>query len=268
MALAKAKKRIFEVLEVASEGDITSRVFDIFIVSLISLNLTAVILETVKSLATRCNPIFRNFEIFSVVVFTIEYISRIWTCTIDERFKQPISGRIRFAFTPLLLIDLVAILPFYLPMLIPLDLRFLRVLRLVRIFRMFKIARYFESLQILANVFRAKREDLTITIFIITILLITASSFMYFAENKVQPEAFSSIPQAMWWGIATLTTVGYGDVYPITPIGKILGAIVSLLGIGMFALPAGILSSGFTEEIQKRRSGVKLCPHCGKAIET
>ena len=117
------------------------------------------------------------------------------------------------------------------------------------------------------NVFRTKREDLILTVFIISILLIVASSFIYFAENAVQPAAFSSIPQSMWWGMATLTTVGYGDVYPITPIGKILGAIVSLLGIGMFALPTGILSSGFTEEIQKRRNGPQICPHCGKAIK-
>lgn len=262
----KTKKRISEILEVADVGDIASRIFDIFIVSLISVNLAAVILETVKSLSVRYSSVFRNLEICSVVVFTIEYALRLWSCTTDGKFRRPISGRIRFAFTPLAIIDLVAILPFYLPMLIPLDLRFLRVLRLVRIFRTFKMARYSESLRILGNVFRTKREDLILTVFIISILLIVASSFIYFAENAVQPAAFSSIPQSMWWGMATLTTVGYGDVYPITPIGKILGAIVSLLGIGMFALPTGILSSGFTEEIQKRRSKAQVCPHCGKAI--
>lgn len=263
----KIKKRIFEILEVAKPGDLASRTFDIFIIGLISFNVIAVILETVKSLSIQYGILFRNFEIFSIAVFTIEYISRIWTCTNNEKFRQPILGRIRFALTPLLVVDLMAILPFYLPMLIPLDLRFLRILRLVRIFRMFKMARYSESLKILGNVFGTKKEDLLITVFVISILLIVASSFMYFIENKAQPEAFSSIPQAMWWGVATLTTVGYGDVYPITPAGKILGAIISLLGIGMFALPTGILASGFTEEIQRRRSKPETCPHCGKLID-
>jgi len=267
-AIPKVRRRVFEVLEVAGEGDTPSRIFDIFIVGLILLNLIAVILETVKGLSARYGSLFRNVEIFSVVVFTIEYISRIWTCTANERFRRPILGRTRFVFTPLPIVDLLAILPFYLPMLIPFDLRFLRILRLVRVFRMFKMARYFESLRILGNVFRTKKEDLTIAVFIIAILLIAVSSFMYFIENDVQPTAFSSIPQAMWWGVVSLTTVGYGDVYPITPIGKVLGGIVSLLGIGMFALPTAIISSGFTEEVQKRRSKPQICPHCGKMIGT
>jgi voltage-gated potassium channel len=263
---SEAKRRVFEILEAAGRGDIPSRAFDIFIVSLIALNLVAVILETVRSLSGRYNSIFRNFEISSVIVFTVEYMLRTWACTASKKFRRPILGRIRFALTPLSIVDLMAILPFYLPMLISFDLRFLRILRLVRIFRMFKMARYFESLRVLGNVFRAKKEDLTITAFVIAILLILASSLIYFVETKAQPAAFSSIPQAMWWGMATLTTVGYGDVYPVTPLGKVLGAIVSLLGIGMFALPAGILSSGFAEEIQKKRSKPQICPHCGKAI--
>ena len=267
IVLSKVRSRIFGILEAASEGDATSRAFDIFIVSLILLNLLAVILETIATLSARYSPVFRNLEVSSVVIFTIEYTLRIWTCTINEKFRQPILGRIRFVFSPLAIIDLAAILPFYLPMLIPFDLRFLRIIRLVRIFRMFKMARYSESLKLLINVFKAKKEDLATTIFIVAILVILASSLMYFAENQSQPVAFSSIPQAMWWGISSLTTVGYGDVYPVTPIGKILGSIVSLLGIGMFALPTGILASGFNEEIQKRQNGAKVCPHCGKAIE-
>ena len=90
---------------------------------------------------------------------------------------------------------------------------------------------------------------------------------MYYAENRAQPDAFSSIPQAMWWGIATLSTVGYGDVYPVTPVGKVLGGVVALLGIGMFALPTGILSSGFAEEMRKKRNSSMICPHCEKAID-
>lgn len=201
-----------------------------------------------------------------MVIFTIEYILRIWSCTVNASFKNLILGRIRFALTPLMIVDLLAILPFYLPMIISLDLRFLRVLRLIRIFRMFKLTRYSESLKMFGRVLKAKKEELLITGFMILILLIVSSSLMYFVESEVQPQTFSSIPNAMWWGVATLTTVGYGDVYPITPAGKFLGAIIALLGIGMFALPAGLLASGFVEEIQKKRSKPIICPHCGKNI--
>ena len=121
-------------------------------------------------------------------------------------------------------------------------------------------------MQTLANVLRDRREELYVTIFVLLIMLVIASSLMYFVENEAQPEAFSSIPSAMWWGMVTLTTVGYGDAYPVTSAGKVLGAAIALMGIGMFALPAGILGSGFAEEIQRRKKG-NLCPHCGKHID-
>lgn len=262
----KAKNRIFEILEVASAGDLPSRMFDVFIMSLISLNVIAVILESVKNLSSQYMLFFRMFEIFSIAIFTIEYFLRLWTCTIDRRFNHPAIGRLRFAVTPLAIVDLMAILPFYLPMIIPLDLRFVRAVRLFRLFRLFKMGRYSESLKTLGNVLKAKKEELLIAVFVVLILLVIASSLMYFVENEVQQQAFSSIPAAMWWGVATLTTVGYGDVYPVTPAGKLLGAIIAILGIGMFALPTGILASGFVEEIQKRRGKRKICPHCGKDI--
>jgi voltage-gated potassium channel len=264
---SKVKVWIHEILETTGRRNTLRIIIDIFLVSLIIINLTAVILETVKSLSDKYSDIFRILEIISVITFTIEYVLRMWTCTVNERYKHPILGRLRFAFTPLALVDLIAILPFYLPMIETFDARFLRILRLLRIFRMFKMARYFESLRILGSILRAKKEELIINTFIIAILLILASSFMYFIENTVQPEAFSSIPQAMWWGVETLTTLGYGDIYPITPIGKALGAIVALLGVGMIALPAGIIASGFSEEIRKKSSVIIVCPNCGKPIE-
>ena len=249
----RLKNRLFEILEPASVNDLYSKLFDIFIMTLISLNIIAVVLETVESLSSRYASFFWIFEVFSVSVFTIEYLLRLWTCPADNRFKGSIKGRIRFALTPLALVDLLAILPFYLPMIIPFDLRFIRALRLFRLFRLFKIGRYSEALKTFEIVLKRKKEELFIAIFSVLILLVFASSLMYFVENEAQPETFSSIPAAMWWGVVTLTTVGYGDIYPITPIGKILGAIIALLGIGTFALPAGILASGFAEEIQRRQ---------------
>jgi voltage-gated potassium channel len=263
----KFQKRVYEILEVATLGDFSSRLFDVFIMSLIMLNVFATIIETIGDLGARYKELFYIFEFFSVIIFTIEYMLRIWSCIQNQQFNHPIKGRIRFAFTAMPIIDLLAILPFYLPMLIPIDLRFLRILRLFRIFRVFKMGRYFEAFQMIANVIKSKKEELLITVFIVMIMLIFASSLMYIVENAVQPENFSSIPSAMWWGVATLTTVGYGDIYPITPIGRCLGAVISLLGIGLFALPTGFLASGFAEEIQKRRQQEEIiCPHCGKKI--
>jgi len=264
----KVKKRIFEILEKSGKGDLPSRIFDTFIITLISLNVVAVILETVESIYLSYGGFFRTFELFSVAAFSAEYLLRLWSCTSDKKFTGCIAGRIKFALTPLAIVDLVAILPFYLPMIIRFDLRFIRAFRLFRIFRVFKFGRYSQSLRSMANMLRAKKEQLVITIFSILIMLIVASSLMYYFEHDAQPEAFSSIPAAMWWGVASLTTVGYGDIYPVTPVGKLLAGIIAVLGIGLFALPAGIIASGFIEEFEKKRAKdrAEICPHCGRPI--
>ena len=165
------------------------------------------------------------------------------------------------------LVDLAAILPFYLPLFIKLDLRFVRALRLLRLFRIFKMGRYSSALQMLGRVVRAKKEEIFITALVLIMLLVVASGLMYYIEKDAQPKQFSSIPSAMWWGVATLTTVGYGDVYPVTAAGKILSAVIAILGIGLFALPTGILASGFIEELHKKETGKIICPHCGKEID-
>ena len=159
-------------------------------------------------------------------------------------------------------IDLLAILPFYLPLL-SLDFRFLRIVRLVRVFRIAKLGRYSKAVQTLGRVFRAKAAQLAIATSFILMLLVIASSLMYYAEHDDQPEQFSSIPASMWWGVTTLTTVGYGDVIPVTGLGKVIASIMAILGIGMFALPTGILGAGFVEEMQ---SATTVCPHCGNEI--
>ncbi len=258
----KTKRRIFEILDMASKGDKLSRAWDIFIVTLITLNVAAVIFETVPSIDTRLGAFFNTFEIVSVIIFTIEYIFRLWSANSDEKYKGRIWGRLKYATSFLAIIDLIAILPFYLPMFLPFDFRIIRILRLVRIFRVFKIGRYSKSVAIIGRVFYERKEQLVIAAGAVLFLLIIASSLMYYVENPAQPESFSSIPASMWWGVATLTTVGYGDVYPITPLGKILGAIIAILGVGLFALPAGILAGGFAEQIEKKRENY-VCPKCG-----
>jgi voltage-gated potassium channel len=166
------------------------------------------------------------------------------------------------------IIDLLAILPFYLPLVLP-DFRFMRAIRLFRLFRILKLARYSDALKTFADVLNLKKEELGVTFFATLILLVVASSMVYEAENEVQPEAFANIPDAMWWGVVTLTTVGYGDIYPVTPLGKFIGSFVVISGIGLFALPAGILASGFNEVLQRRKEKHRkkmICPHCHRYI--
>ena len=261
------KKRAYEILEKASPGDRLSQVFDVFIIVLISLNIFVVIIDTVQSISASFSQFFRYFEWFSIAIFSVEYVLRVWSCTASQIFKNPVRGRLRYMLSPLALVDLLAILPFYLPMLIPCDLRMLRAVRLFRLFRILKMGRYSKAIQLLCQVIKRKREELVIMIFLVFVLLIIASSLMYYIEHAEQPDAFSSIPEAMWWGVATLTTVGYGDVYPVTSFGKAVGAFISLLGIGLFALPAGILASGFAESIQDGKKSKITCPHCGKEID-
>ena len=263
------KRRIYDVIEKKPAVDSLSRAFSIFITLLIILNVIAVSLETVEEYYIDLKLYFEYFEIFSVIIFTIEYGLRLFSCTTNEVYAKPITGRIRYALTPLALVDLLAILPFYLPFLIPIDLRFLRALRLARLLRIFKMGRYSEALKTFTAVLTRKRGDIFIVLIVIFMLLIVTSGVMYYAESEAQPEVFSSIPHAMWWGVITLTTVGYGDVYPITPLGKVFATVIAILGIGMFALPAGILGSGFIEEIQRRKTGAAfICPFCGREVDS
>lgn len=248
----------------AKEGDVASRLFDIFILGLIFLNVTAVILVPVESLESKYAEYFDAFELFSVIVFTCEYLARLWSCVSDPRYVRTVAGRLHFAITPMAVIDLLAIMPFYIG-LVGVDLRFMRALRLLRIIRLAKVGRYMKALQLLSTVLKNKREELILTLGMMMLLLIIASCLMYYVENPVQPESFPDIPHTMWWAVATFTTVGYGDIYPVTGLCKFLAGIVSILGIGLFALPTGVLGAGFVEEMQKKKDQ-QCCPHCGKKI--
>lgn len=251
--MAFTKERIFETLEKGTGDDKLSKRFDIFIMALIIINVVLVILETVDSVYTQYQTWFNYIEIVSVVIFTIEYLARVWTATLFEKYRHPFWGRIRYVFSWVALIDLFAILPFYLPILFAMDGRFVRVLRLFRLVRLFKMGRYSTAFALITKVFKNRKEELIVSLTFLLVMLIFASGLMYYIEHEVQPEAFSSIPETMWWGVATLTTVGYGDVYPVTGMGRFLGAIIAILGVGLFALPAGIIASGFEAELSKKR---------------
>jgi voltage-gated potassium channel len=260
------KRRIYAIMEKATQGDRASFVFDLIILTLIMLNVGLVIVETVAEYKTHYGEWFDFFETVSVVVFSIEYALRIWSCTADAQYRHPILGRLLFMKTPLALVDVVAIFPYYLFLFISVPVDFMLPTRLLRLFRLFKLARYSRSMRMFGQVIWHKRAELNVVVFVLFIMLVSVSSLMYFVEHRAQPEAFSSIPATMWWGIVTLTTVGYGDIFPVTALGKILGALIAIMGVGLFALPAGILSSGFVEALQARNEKGNICPHCGRDI--
>jgi voltage-gated potassium channel len=264
------RRRIYLILEPSEKGGVLERIFEIALVAIITLNITAICLESIPEIEAQYSSIFRQFEVFSIAFFSLEYIMRLYSIVENPRYSDPF-GRLRYAGTPIAIIDLLSFLPFYLTFVA--DFRFLRIFRLMSLFRVFKIARYLHALNIFKMVLRDRREQLYLSLFFLLFILVIISFVMYYAENEAQPEKFSSIPAAMWWGVETLTTVGYGDMVPITPWGKFLGGIFALAGVGLLALPAGILSSGFFEMLHKNTGEEKAmahdkakCPHCGKDI--
>jgi voltage-gated potassium channel len=269
------KQLIYHIMEEPVKGDRVARCFNFCIVSLILINVVVVILETVPFLNTMFFWEFMVIDIISFGVFSIEYVLRLWVCTSNPAFRGIISGRVRYALTMPALIDLLAIAPFYLPLLMPVDLRMLRLLRLFRLFRIvriLKLGRYSAAVRTFYHVIAEKKEQLLLTLSALLIAIVVASSLMFYAEHEAQPESFSSIPHTMWWALETLATAGYGDMYPITPLGKVIGGVVVLVGIAIFALPTAILASGFIENAdaasaeRKNKGKTITCPVCGHHI--
>lgn len=260
----KLRKRVFLTLDPSEKGGLPERIFELILITIIILNIGVLVIDSVEEINQKYHKQLYAFEVFSVIFFTIEYFARIYSIVEHPKYRHPINGRIKFIKSPIAIIDLLAFLPFYLTM-IPMDLRLLRVFRLMALFRMFKVTRYLTALSVFYKVVYDRKEQLVLILLFIVFVLIIISSIMFYVEHPYQPEAFSSIPATMWWGVSTLTTVGYGDIVPVSTLGKILGGMFALTGIGLFALPAGILSSGFYEMMHKSRK-VDKCPHCGKDI--
>ncbi len=239
-----------------------------FIIILIILNVTAVILETVQSIHDAYKEFFRIFDMISVFIFTLEYILRVWSSNHDTRYSHSLHGRLKYMISTDALIDLLAILPFYIHVVVGLDLRVLRILRLLRFFRLFRLTAYMKSAKLVKNVFKSRANELRLSLVLICFLIIIASCLLYFAEHLAQPKIFSSIPATFWWAIVTVTSVGYGDMVPITVLGKVLTGVISLSGLAIFALPAGIITAGFIEEFNKTKKRKNhVCPHCGGSLD-
>ncbi len=267
------KQRVFQLIDESGRDLRANRVFDSFIITLITLSVTAIILESYESLNARYHQLFWRFELFSVAVFTIEYLLRLWTADLKYPESSPLGARLRFMGSSYGVIDLLAILPFYMPYLVRLDMRFVRILRVMRLLRIFKLNRYTRALSIVSDIFREKRSELSMTVMVTFIMLLMSSTIMYNLEHDVQPDQFPDIISTFWWAVATLTTVGYGDVYPVTGWGKFMSGIIALLGIGLVALPTGILSAAFIEKLDEEKVEAaekspppKFCPHCGERL--
>ena len=246
------KRRLYQILEDSHPNPWANRLVEWPLMALIVANVAAVALETVEPFRQRHEAALLAFEVVSVAIFTVEYLARLWVCTEHPQIpgESGLKTRLRFMVTPFALIDLLAIAPFYLSLIFPVaDTRMLRIFRLLRLL---KLARYSPALATLGRVIVDERRALFASLLIMLGLIMIAATLAYHVEREAQPEKFSSIPQAMWWAIATLTTVGYGDVTPVTPLGQLIGGLVMIFGLAMFALPIGIIASGFSSEIHRR----------------
>ena len=257
MDLSSLRKRAAEVLEERAADDERARLVDIFLVTMIIASVSGVVLSTVPSVASRWSNEFLVFEIFSVAIFTIEYLLRLWCCVETRQYHHlpRWKARLRWMISPLGAVDLLAIAPFYVLLLLPYNAQsalVLRAFRGLRLLRIFKLARYSSALDILRSVLRQEAHTLGVVAVIMLVVLVIAAWAMYLAESQVQPVHFKSVPASMWWAVVTLTTVGYGDVVPITPFGRLIAGFIAVIGIAIAALPAGILASGFASEIRRR----------------
>ena len=281
---------------IVDENNKQSKWFNYFLMMLIVLSVGEMALETDYSIVVPYSYYFNIFDFFTVIVFSMEYIIRILTAHLIPENIQ--AGRTRwqsiqnYVFSFAGIVDLLSILPFYLNGTnLDLDLRVVKTLRLLRFLRVFKIARYNESMGDIISVIRAKSSEIGVIMGLILIIMIISSFLMFYAEHKEQPEQFPNVLGCLWWAIVTMTTIGYGDVYPVTAMGKFVGSVMALLGIGLVAMPTGIISAGFLEKVNERQKKNKqqeeektkekeeekteekekkhycYCPYCGHKIE-
>lgn len=246
------RRMVYHMLGGEGHSDTRVKVVDWFLIAMIVLNVVAVVMESIEHLSIAHGPMFHAFDLFSVAVFSIEYLLRLWTAVEipNPRFQHPLWGRLRWTTSPMAIIDLLAVLPFYLGIVVQMDLRAIRVLRVLRLL---KLTRYSLAMSVMLSVVRQESRAISAVMFVMCVVTIFSSSLMYLFEHRAQPHVFNDIPTTMWWSVVTLTTLGYGDMVPITPMGRILGGLTAVLGVGMIALPAGVLASGFSEQLRIRR---------------
>lgn len=254
-APATLRQWAYTLLEEGQLEGAVSRVIEAMLIALIIGNVTAVALETVPSIYARFHGLFSGFEKFSIGAYTAEYLVRVWSSVEDPRIaaKGPLRGRIAFAMRPLMIVDLLAFLPSYFSVIFAVD---LRVLRIFRLFRLVKLARYSPALPALLGVLYAERSALFASLILTLSVACVSAECMYLAENAAQPHVFTSLPAALYWAITTLSTTGYGDLVPITPLGRLIAGVTMVLGLLLFALPIGIIANGFVNDLHRRQFAI------------
>lgn len=253
------RNHLFHILHRPLPGTRFARPVSIFLASIIVVNCLALSLETVAAIYARHASLFYALEVASTAVFAIEYALRVWTCVEEPKYAAPVSGRLRYISSALAVLDLLAILAFF----APLDLRFLRIFRLSRLFRVLQLEALNRSMQAILEALARRRHLLYVSVGFMATAVYCTAVLLYTVEHAAQPAIFSSIPATLWWAVVTLTTIGYGDMAPITPLGKVLTSVIAIFGIGIFALPTAILTAAILD------AGGKLagrCPHCEKAL--
>ncbi len=258
MSVSETKrKRIFEIIQIGNKEDLPSRAFDIGIVIAIVLNIAVLFLDTFDQLSAY-DGVFRTVEIVTILIFCVEYALRIWTADLlypEEKKKSRAILKFIFSFDGL--VDLLTILPFFFLS----GMGAVRFLRVARIFHLFRINTQYESFQVITSVLKEKRNAILYSVFIIVVLILAASLTMYSVEHTAQPEAFQNAFSGIWWSVSTVFTVGYGDIYPVTVLGRVLGVIITFLGVGAVAIPTGILSAGFVEHYSRMQRSVEAAEY-------
>ena len=247
----RRRKRVFEVVEIGAADDLLSRGYDFFGSLVVVLALAASVAATFDGAEARCGTLLDAVEIATSVFFAADYALRVWTARCLYPTLTPGKAVLRYVTSVGGLIDLVSFLPTFLPVFFPSGMVAFRMFRVVRIFRLFRINAYYDSLHVITEVLRGKRQQLLSSVFIILTLMLASSLCMYSLEHDAQPEVFSNAFSGIWWSVSTLLTVGYGDIYPITTAGKVFGIVITFLGVGMVAIPTGIISAGFVDQYSR-----------------
>lgn len=249
------KRAIYELISFQDENK--KSIFNILIFILIIISIFLLIIESVSTIYNSYKSIIDFLSKSIMLIFVVEYILRIYISSITYPTKSKIRSAFKFMFSFYGLIDLLALLPFLLPFVLKVDFRFLRILRAFKFFRILKLNRYLKSIELIRDIIIDKKDELVSTLLLTLFMIFLSGFLMYYIENPSQPDSFSNILISMWWAVATLTTVGYGDMVPVTALGKLISSIISLLGIGVVALPTGIISVGYLERIKKEKTPLK-----------
>ena len=254
----KRRKRLFDIIEVGSDYDVYSRAYDFVNAGAILLNIIASILYTFDEWRAQYGVLLMIVIQVTIAFFAVDYLLRIWTAKFQFKGEKEIRAISKYVFSTAGIIDLLSFLPEYLPFFFPAGAVAFRMVRIIRIFRLFRINRYYDALNVISEVLKSRKQQLISSVFIIVMLMIASSLCMYSLEHEAQPEVFSNAFSGIWWAASTLLTVGYGDIYPVTMLGKIFGIFIAFLGVGMVAIPTGIISAGFVEQYSdiKKRSRI------------